>query len=207
MYEDLSKKQKLILDYIRDEVIKKGYPPSVREICTAVDLKSTSTVHGHLKKLEISGYIRRDPTKPRAIEILGLEQDQNFIDTSNNTTYIPIVGDVTAGSPILAIENIEENFPLPSDLVSDGTYFMLRVQGDSMIEAGILDKDYVIIRKQNDAKNGDAVLALLEDSATIKTFYKEKDHIRLQPENSMLEPIITKDVMILGVVKGVFRKF
>ncbi|BEP29012.1 transcriptional repressor LexA [Helicovermis profundi] len=205
MYSDLSKKQVLILNYIRAEVAKKGYPPSVREICLAVGLKSTSTVHGHLKKIEEKGYIRRDSTKPRAIEILeDTLSDTSLINT--NTAYIPLVGNVTAGVPILAVENIEEQFPVPSDMVNSGTFFMLRVQGDSMIEAGIFDRDYVIVKKQNQAKNGDTVVALIDDSATVKTFYKESDHIRLQPENSALSPIISKDVSVLGIVKGVFRR-
>lgn len=208
MYSDLSKQQIAIFNFIKAEVKKKGYPPSVREICNAVGLKSTSTVHGHMAKLETKGYIRRDSTKPRAIELLVNDDEANVsnIDLNTNTSYIPVVGSVTAGQPILAIENIEDQFPIPSEYVANGDYFMLKVSGDSMIEAGIFDKDFVIVRQQSDAANGDVVIAMIDDSATVKTFYKEESHIRLQPENSALEPIIVNDVSILGIVKGVFRK-
>lgn len=204
MLEDLTGQQSKILDYIKAQVEKKGYPPSVREICLAVGLKSTSTVHSHLTKLEEKGYIKRDQTKPRAIELL---QDENAIlPTDTRTAYVPIVGKVTAGEPILAHENIEDNFPVPADFVDDGDYFMLKVSGDSMIEAGIFDRDYVMVRQQPNAKNGDIVVALLDDSATVKTFYKESGHFRLQPENPALNPIIVNEVDILGIVKGVFRR-
>ncbi|GLH63125.1 transcriptional repressor LexA [Parageobacillus sp. G301] len=201
----LSKRQQQILDFIKKEVKTKGYPPSVREIGEAVGLASSSTVHGHLARLESKGYIRRDPTKPRAIEIL----DADF-STSNQTDdviSVPIIGKVTAGQPITAIENIEDYFPLPKRLVSSGDHvFMLEVMGDSMIEAGILDGDYVIVRQQQSADNGDIVVAMTEDNeATVKRFFKEKDHIRLQPENSNLEPIIVRDCTILGKVIGVYR--
>ncbi len=201
---DLSAKQQQILDYMKAEVREKGYPPSVREICQAVGLKSTSTVHGHLARLEKKGFIRRNPTKPRAIEIL---------DGSSNTTQtremvqVPIVGNITAGTPILAVENIEDTFPVPLDYVKNDSVFMLHVRGDSMIEAGIFDKDLILVRQQNTADNGDIVVALIEDYATVKTFYKENDFIRLQPQNSSMNPIIVRDVTILGKVIGLFRKF
>jgi repressor LexA len=199
MYEDLSLKQIEILEFIKNEFLNKGYPPSVREICKAVDLKSTSTVHSHLGKLEQKGYIRRDPTKPRAIEIL------DEIPTKRITS-VPIVGNVTAGKPILAFENIEDTFPLPDEIIKDDNVFMLKVHGDSMIDAGILDGDYVIVRQQNDAINGDIVVALIGDEATVKRFYKEENYIKLKPENQFMSPIISKDVMILGKVIGLFRR-
>lgn len=205
MAEGLTKKQTIILEYIKSVVLDKGYPPSVREIGEAVGLKSTSTVHGHLTRLEEKGYIRRDPTKPRAIEILDPEEDLGIY--KNEVMYVPVVGNVTAGSPILAVENIEEKYPVPKDFMNEGdTYFMLQVKGESMINAGILDKDYILIKQQSDAINGDIVVALLDDSATVKTFYKEKDSIRLQPENDTMNPIYTKEASILGLVKGVFRR-
>lgn len=200
-----SKKQFEILEYIKEKVREKGYPPSVREIGEAVSLKSTSTVHGHLTKLEELGYIRRDLTKPRAIEILDDERYDDIIP-KKQVNYVPVIGQVTAGQPILAIENIEENFPVPEEFMGNGTFFMLRVKGDSMIEAGILDKDFVLVRQESSASNGQMVVAMLDDSATVKTFYKEKDHIRLQPENASMSPIIVDHVSILGIVKGVFRK-
>jgi len=204
VYDDISKKQIEILKFIKDTVALKGYPPAVREICGAVNLKSTSTVHGHLMKLEKKGYIKRDPTKPRAIEILEEENEMSIYNM--NTEYIPLVGKITAGEPILAVENVEENFPVPKEFLSDGEFFMLKVSGESMIEAGIFDNDFVLIKKQDDAKNGDIVAAMVDDSATIKTFYKEKDRIRLQPENSTMNPIYSESVSILGIIKGVFRK-
>ena len=206
MYEDLNQKQLDILNYIKAEINRKGYPPSVREICKAVGLKSTSTVHGHLTKLQEKDYIRRDPTKPRAIEVLS---DDPFSDLSYNKEIIniPVIGRVTAGEPILAVENVEDVFPLAVDYISNKDAFMLIVKGDSMIEAGILDNDYVIVSKQPVAANGDIVVALIEDEVTIKRFYRETDHIRLQPENSLMEPIILRDVTILGKVIGTFRKF
>ena len=202
---DLSAKQIEILNYMKKEVSEKGYPPSVREICLAVGLKSTSTVHGHLERLEKKGYIRRDPTKPRAIEILDPMED---IVRSNEFVEVPIVGNVTAGMPILAVENIEDTFPLPKQYIKNDTVFMLRVKGDSMIEAGIFNKDLILVRQQSDAQNGDIVVALIDDDyATVKTFYKEETHIRLQPENSSMSPIIVSDVNIVGKVIGLFRKF
>lgn len=204
----LSKKQQMILDYLKEEVSKKGYPPSVREICAAVELKSTSTVHAHLTKLEEFGYIRRDPTKPRAIEIydLDIEPVSNVINMARDTKFIPIIGEITAGQPILAVESFEETFPIPSDYVDEGNYFMLKIKGESMIEAGIFDRDLVLVKQQNDAHSGDIVVALIDDSATVKTFYKEKNRVRLQPENESMSPIYLDDVQILGKVKGVFRK-
>jgi len=201
---DLTKKQQCILDFIKAEVQLKGYPPSVREICDAVGLKSTSTVHGHLTRLEKKGYIRRDSTKPRAIELL--EDESNVVPIHRATTYVPIVGKVTAGEPILAVENIEETFPLPSEFVDNGDYFMLQIDGESMIEAGILDRDYVLVKQQSDAYNGEIVVAMIEDHATVKTFYKESDRFRLQPENQTMNPIYSNQVDILGIVKGVYRK-
>src|SRR5690554_6009244 len=204
MSNNLSDKQKRILDFIKDEIRSKGYPPSVREICDAVGLKSTSTVHGYLERLEKKGYIRRDPTKPRAIEIL---DDTSYI-SQKELVNVPVIGRVTAGEPILAVENIEDTFPLPLDFIndSDGNSFILTIRGSSMIDAGILDGDYVIVKQQNTAGNGDIVVALLEDEATVKRFYKEQDYIRLQPENPTMEPIIVRNVIILGKVIGVFRK-
>jgi repressor LexA len=207
MMSNLSKRQQLILDFIKKEVREKGYPPSVREIGQAVGLASSSTVHGHLSRLEKKGYIRRDPTKPRAIEILDESFNRQNKPELVPTTYVPVIGKVTAGSPITAVENIEEYFPLPDKFASkDDELFMLLVEGDSMIEAGIHDRDYVIVRRQNDANNGEIVVALTdENEATVKRFFKEKNSIRLQPENSALSPIILKNVTILGKVIGVFR--
>jgi repressor LexA len=201
----LSKRQQQILDFIKKEVKTKGYPPSVREIGEAVGLASSSTVHGHLARLESKGYIRRDPTKPRAIEIL--DADFTASQEKEDAVSVPMIGKVTAGQPITAIENIEDYFPLPKRLVSEeDQVFMLEVMGDSMIEAGILDGDYVIVRQQSSADNGDIVVAMTEDNeATVKRFFKEKDHIRLQPENSNLEPIIVRNCTILGKVIGIYR--
>ncbi|MBF4691867.1 transcriptional repressor LexA [Fusibacter ferrireducens] len=209
MSATISKKQKQILDFLKDEVSKKGYPPSVREICLAVGLKSTSTVHMHLTKLEELGYIRRDPTKPRAIEIFDNTDHaptDNVTDLERNTKFIPIIGEITAGQPILAVESFEDTFPIPSDFVDEGNYFMLKIKGDSMIEAGIHDRDLVLVKQQSIANNGEIVVAMIDDSATVKTFYKEQSRIRLQPENSSMLPIYADDVQILGRVRGVFRK-
>lgn len=197
----LTAKQQQILDYIKDEILKKGYPPTVREICETVGLKSTSSVHAHLSTLERNGYIRRDPTKPRAIEIC----DDSFQVVRTEMTSLPEVGDVAAGIPILAQENIVSYFPVPSEIVPSGESFVLRVRGESMINAGILDGDRIFVNSCNSCNNGDIVVALVDDSATVKTFYKEKDHIRLQPENDTMDPIIVKDCTILGKVFGVFR--
>ena len=201
----ISKRQQDILDFIKGEVKSKGYPPSVREIGEAVGLASSSTVHGHLARLESKGLIRRDPTKPRAIEILDV--DENAHIPRNHVVNVPVVGKVTAGIPITAIENIEEYFPLPERLApADENVFMLEIMGESMIEAGILDGDYVIVKQQHTANNGDIVVAMTEeDEATCKRFFKEKDFIRLQPENSTMDPIILRNVSILGKVIGVYR--
>ncbi|MFN2747308.1 MULTISPECIES: transcriptional repressor LexA [Bacillus] len=201
----LSKRQLDILRFIKEEVKRKGYPPSVREIGEAVGLASSSTVHGHLARLETKGLIRRDPTKPRAIEILDTEEDIHI--PQNQVVNVPVIGKVTAGTPITAVENIEEYFPLPDRLAPpDEHVFMLEIMGESMIDAGILDKDYVIVKQQNTANNGDIVVAMTEeDEATVKRFFKEKTHIRLQPENPTMEPIILQNVTILGKVIGVFR--
>ncbi|HEY0828112.1 MAG TPA: transcriptional repressor LexA [Bacilli bacterium] len=200
----ISNRQQAIMDFIKDEVREKGYPPSVREIGEAVGLASSSTVHGHLDRLEKKGLIRRDPTKPRAIEIMGHDNGASLFSLS--VSKVPIVGRVTAGVPIMATENIEDYFPLPNHFVGDHTVFMLNVIGDSMIEVGIHDKDYVIVRQQSTANNGEIVVAMTEDDeATVKTFYKEKDHFKLQPENSALQPILLKKVTILGKVIGIFR--
>jgi repressor LexA len=201
----LSRRQQEILDYIKEEVRAKGYPPSVREIGEAVGLASSSTVHGHLSRLEKKGYIRRDPTKPRAIEVLDLENLASET-TEAKATYIPVVGKVTAGLPITAVENVEEYFPLPEQLTANDNTYALRIQGDSMIEAGIFDGDLVIVRQQQTADNGDIIVAMTEeDEATVKRFFREKDYIRLQPENSTMEPIILTSCTILGKVIGVFR--
>lgn len=201
---NLSKKQELILEFLKEQVRIKGYPPSVREICDAVGLSSPSTVHGHLAKLEEKGYIRRGGSKSRAIEILGDEEEPA---PQREMVDVPIVGTVTAGVPILAAENIEDTFPLPVEYVPNAPVFMLRVKGSSMIDAGIFDRDLILVRKQDHAKNGDIVVALLEDYVTVKRFYREKDYIRLQPENETMSPIIVQNVEILGQVIGLFRKF
>lgn len=199
----ISSKQEEILEYIKKEILAKGYPPAVREICEAVHLRSTSSVHAHLETLEKNGYIRRDPTKPRAIEIM----DDEFNMTRRDMVNVPIIGTVTAGTPILATENIEGYFPVLSDSLPSGEVFMLHVKGESMINAGILNGDDVIIRRQNTAHNGQIVCALIDDSATIKTFYKEADHIRLQPENDTMDPIIVNECQILGIVVALYRRF
>jgi len=202
----VSQRQLAILDFIKNEVKAKGYPPSVREIGEAVGLASSSTVHGHLDRLEKKGLIRRDPTKPRAIEILTDETPHGAENFQFSVKRVPLIGKVTAGVPITATENIEDYFPLPNNLVKEDNVFMLSVSGDSMIEAGINNGDYVIVRQQQSADNGDIVVAMTEeDEATVKTFYKEKDHIRLQPENSALEPLRLRNVTILGKVIGLFR--
>ena len=202
-YGKITKKQQEILDYIKEEILKKGYPPAVREICEAVQLKSTSSVHSHLETLEKNGYIRRDPTKPRAIEIC----DDNFQMVRTEMVSLPVVGHVAAGTPILAEENIESYFPVPADMVPNGESFVLKVKGDSMINAGIYSGDQIFVQSCNTAHNGDTVVALIDDSATVKTFYKENGHIRLQPENDYMEPIIVDDCQILGKVFGVFRLY
>lgn len=199
----ITEKQSQILEYIKSEILSKGYPPSVRDICQAVNLKSTSSVHSHLETLEKNGYIRRDPTKPRTIEIL----DDSFNLVRREMVNVPLVGTVAAGQPILATENIESYFPIPAEFMPNEETFMLKVKGESMINAGILDGDNILVKRQSYAKNGDMVVALVDDSATVKTFYKENGHIRLQPENDYMDPIILPDVEILGKVFGVFRFF
>lgn len=202
-YGKISDKQREILDYIKTEILNKGYPPTVRDICEAVKLKSTSSVHSHLETLEKNGYIRRDPTKPRAIEIV----DDNFNLTRREVVNVPMIGRVAAGQPILAVENIESYFPIPTEFMPNAESFMLRVQGESMINAGIFDGDNILVEKCDTAHNGEMVVALVDDSATVKTFYKEGDHIRLQPENDFMDPIVVPDCKILGKVFGVFRLF
>ena len=199
----ISEKQRQILEYIKSEILAKGYPPAVRAICQAVDLKSTSSVHAHLETLEKNGYIRRDPTKPRAIEIL----DEDFNLGRREVTNIPLVGAVAAGQPILAQQNIENYFPVPVEMAPNAQCFALQVKGDSMIGIGINDGDYVFVKETASANNGDLVVALVDDSATVKTFYKENGYIRLQPENDTMEPIIVNDCKILGKVFGVFRLY
>lgn len=201
----LPPRQQLIMDYIEKEVREKGYPPSVREICAAVGLASSSTVHGHLHRLEKKGLLRRDPTKPRALELLGRESIASNIPT--DVVMVPIVGKVTAGEPITAVENIEEYYPLPRRMAGDDTVFLLSIQGDSMINAGIHDGDYVVVRQQQTANNGDIVVAMTpEGEATVKRFFKESDQVRLQPENDRLSPIYLPEVAILGKVVSLVRE-
>ena len=203
-YGKISKKQSEVLECIKNEILNLGFPPSVRERCEAVNLKSTSSVHSHLETLEKNGYIRRDPTKPRAIEIV----DDNFNLVRRETVNVPIIGKVAAGQPLLAVENVEGYFPIPSEYMPNNKTFMLVVQGDSMVNAGIFNGDYVVVEQQPTAENGQKVVALVDDSATVKTFYKEDGYIRLQPENDAMEPIIVEPdqtFQILGRVIGVFR--
>jgi len=196
-------KQLEILDFLKETILTKGYPPTVREICEKVDLKSTSTVFSHLEALERKGFIKRDPSKPRAIEIC----DDSFQMVRTEMTSLPVYGNVAAGQPILADDNIIEYFPLPSSELSKGQSFMLNVKGDSMVNAGIFDGDRIIVRQQNTAENGEMIVALIDDSATVKTFYKEDGHIRLQPENDTMDPIIVDSCQVLGKVYGVIRIF
>ncbi len=202
-YGKISKKQLEILEYIKSEILRIGYPPAVREICEAVNLKSTSSVHSHLETLEKNGYIRRDPTKPRAIEII----DDTFNLTRREMVNVPIVGQVAAGEPILAEQNITNYFPIPIEFMPNNETFLLTVKGESMINAGVLDGDMVLVESTSVASNGEMVVALVDDSATVKTFYKEESIYRLQPENDTMEPIIVSEVEILGKVIGVFRFF
>ncbi len=201
MERKLTPKQEQILEYLKDCILRKGYPPAVREICEAVSLKSTSSVHSHLETLEKKGYIKRDPTKPRAIEIC----DDSFQMVRTEMVSVPLLGNVAAGTPIFAEQNIESYFPIPAEYIPKGESFALRVRGDSMINAGIFHGDQIFVNVCNTASNGDIVVALVDDSATVKTFYKENGHIRLQPENDSMEPIIVDDCVILGKVYGVFR--
>ena len=214
--EDLNKREKAILKFIEKQIKLNSYPPSVREIGKAVGLKSTATVHGYLAKLEDKGYIKKESQKGRTLRLLkgvsGEEKktkevtETKQVYTGKEMVDVPVIGKITAGAPILAVENVTDTFPIPIDFVGNAESFMLTVRGESMIEAGILDGDYILVRRQNTANNGEIVVALIEDEATVKTFYKEKDHIRLQPENSTMDPIIVPDCKILGKVSGVFRK-
>lgn len=218
--ESLKVREREILTYMKNEIKKKGYPPTVREMCTALGIKSTSTTHKDLENLEKKGYIKKDPSKPRALMIIDpgadididLELvDNTYINTERTDVVdIPVIGRIAAGTPILAEQNIEDSFPVPSRFLSKGNNFMLTVRGESMIEAGIFDGDYILVQEQHTANNGDIVVAMIdgfESEATVKTFYKENGHIRLQPENKSMSPIIVSDVKILGLVKGVFRYF
>lgn len=202
-YGKISGKQREILEYLKSQILNRGYPPAVREICEAVKLKSTSSVHSHLETLEKNGYIRRDPSKPRAIEIM----DDGFNLTRRDLVNIPIVGTITAGQPILAVENVEGYFPIPMEYMPNEETFMLKVKGQSMINVGIFDGDKILVQKQNTASNGEIVVALLDDSVTVKTFYKENGYFRLQPENDTMDPIIVPELDILGKVIGLFRMF
>ena len=202
-YGKISKKQSEILEYMKKEILNRGYPPTVRDICEAVNLKSTSSVHSHLETLEKNGYIRRDPTKPRAIEIV----DDNFNLTRREFANVPLIGQVAAGQPLLAVENIESYFPIPTEFMPNAESFMLKVKGESMINAGIFDGDNILVEKCDNVHNGDIVVALIDDSATVKTFYKEDGHIRLQPENDTMDPIIVDRVEILGKLAGLYRTY
>ena len=199
----ITKKQQEILEYIKEQILAKGYPPALRDICEAVHLRSTSSVHAHLETLEENGYIRRDPAKPRAIEII----DDEFNLAKREVVNVPMVGTITAGQPILAVESIENYFPIPAEVMPNAETFMLRVKGDSMVNVGIFDGDQILVERRNTARNGEIVVALIDDSATVKTFYKEKGHYRLQPENDYMDPIIVDHVEILGKVIGLFRLF
>ena len=200
-YGRITKKQTEILEYIKSQILNKGYPPSVRDICTAVNLKSTSSVHAHLETLEKNGYIRRDPTKPRAIEII----DDNFNLTRREVVNVPLIGQVAAGQPLLAVENITSYFPIPAEFIPKEEVFMLNVKGESMVNAGIYDGDQIIVKQQSTASNGEIVVALVDDSATVKRFYKENGHYRLQPENDTMDPIIVDNCEIIGRVVAVMR--
>lgn len=201
---ELTRRQEQILDYIRAEIHRVGYPPSVREIGEAIGLSSSSTVHSHLAALEAKGFIRRDPSKPRALEVLDFRDTDAAVDYGS-VSAVPVVGSVAAGQPLLAAENIEQTLPLPTEFAGEST-FILRVRGESMIEAGIFDGDFVVVRQQQSASNGDVVVAMIDDEATVKTFYRESDRIRLQPENRTMDPIYARDVTILGKVVALFRR-
>lgn len=205
-YEGLSDKQIKIVQYIKNELSLRGYPPSIREICKAVGLSSTSSVHAHLNTLEEKGYLKKGTNKRRALELIDID-DICCNLPKKEIINVPIIGTVTAGAPILAVENVDDTLPISVDFVGNKESYVLRVKGESMIEAGILNGDFVIVNSQNTAKNGDIVVALIDDEATVKTFYKEKDHIRLQPQNSSMDPILVKNPYILGVVKAVVRKY
>jgi repressor LexA len=217
--EPLKDRERKILTYMKEEIRKKGYPPTVREMCTALGIKSTSTTHKDLENLERKGYIKKDPAKPRALMIIDPDSGNRFeVREETPEPYgkaeradvvdVPVVGRIAAGTPILAEQNIEDTIPVPARFLSKGNSFMLTVKGESMVEAGILDGDYILVNQQNTANNGDIVVAMVdgfESEATVKTFYRENGHIRLQPENQHMSPIIVSDVKILGLVKGVFR--
>ncbi len=205
-FEGLSDKQIKILKYIKNELNLRGYPPSIREICKAVGLSSTSSVHAHLNTLEEKGYIKKGNNKRRALELIDVDDICSNMP-KKEVINVPIIGTVTAGQPILAVENVDDSLPISIDFVGNKESFVLKIKGESMIEAGILSGDFVIVNSQNAAKNGDIVVALIDDEATVKTFYKEKDHIRLQPQNSLMDPILVKEAHILGVVKAVVRKY
>ena len=208
--DQLKEREKRILAYMKTELNKKGYPPTVREMCNSLGIKSTSTAHKDLANLEEKGYIRKDPAKPRAIEILDYDHQSLKAEERTDVIDVPLVGRIAAGTPILAEQNIEDTFPVPARYVTNGTHFMLTVKGDSMVEAGIMDGDYILVQQQSTAKNGQIVVAMIdgfESEATVKTFYRESNHIRLQPENREMSPIMVQDVKILGLVKGVFRYF
>ena len=205
-YEGLSDKQVKILQFIKDELTLKGYPPSIREICKAVGLSSTSSVHAHLNTLEEKGYIKKGTNKRRALELIDVDDICSDMP-KKEIINLPIIGTITAGSPILAVENIDDTLPISIDFVGNKESYVLKVKGESMIEAGILHGDLVIVNSQHNAKNGDIVVALIGEEATVKTFYKEKDHIRLQPQNSSMDPILIKEPYILGVVKAVVRRY
>ena len=200
-YGKISDKQQQILDYIKNNILNKGYPPSVRDICSAVNLRSTSSVHAHLEKLEKNGYIKRDPAKSRTIEIV----DESFNEVRKEMAYVPEIGDVAAGIPLLAVENTSGYFPIPTEYLPNEKTFILKVKGDSMVDIGIYDGDRLIVEQKNTASNGEIVVALVDDSATVKRFFKEDGHIRLQPENMFMDPIIVDDCTILGKVVGLFR--
>ncbi len=200
-YGKISEKQQQILDYIKNNILNKGYPPSVRDICSAVNLRSTSSVHAHLEKLEKNGYIKRDPAKSRTIEIV----DESFNEVRKEMAYVPEIGDVAAGIPLLAVENTSGYFPIPTEYLPNEKTFILKVKGDSMVDVGIYDGDRLIVEQKNTASNGEIVVALVDDSATVKRFFKEDGHIRLQPENMFMDPIIVDDCTILGKVVGLFR--
>ena len=209
---ETTRKEKAILKFIEDQVMEKGYPPSVREIGKAIGLSSTATVHAYLSKLEKQGFIKKEDKKGRTLKVIKgsngqpvKKSNKNFY-TQKEMVEVPVIGKITAGQPILAVENVTDTFPIPIDFVGNSESFMLTVRGESMIEAGILYGDYILVKKQNNANNGEIVVALIEDEATVKTFYKEKDHIRLQPENHTMDPIIVPNCQILGKVAGVFRK-
>ena len=207
--EELNKREKAILKFIEKQINRNGYPPSVREIGSAVGLKSTATVHGYLSKLQEKGYIKKENQKGRTLKVLKGEntlQETKQLYTNKEMVDVPVIGKITAGEPILAVENVTDTFPIPIDFVGNSESFMLKVRGESMIEAGILDGDLILVKKQNTANNGEIAVALIGEEATVKTFYKEKDHIRLQPENSTMDPIIVPTCEILGKVAGVFRK-